>query len=599
MGSVTCTCGCTISVPEDSAEPIICEGCGETLTATVDPAGTEEHVQPSESARPQGAVPPMMFREDSDLEEEDTGPERTEMAVQLPPRPVSMEEARFPTARLTILTVVVAFTLSAVLLFYYSVLFAISPVLALLGLIACVAAYGAYTYMLVHPSEESLAKGAQLASERGIAEMTAELAEHAGLPTPTVVVDESDEVNAFTYGFARDSAYIHVNQGFLDHVEPNDDEMRAVIAHELGHIYNGDCVASTVMQFPLVVLNHIGQFLVFLFNIASAMFRVFGEVVMQVGGFVGLFMVFAGLMVLLYLATWIGITFVLIFICSLMLNAFSREREFVADAFSSVSLADPGPLQSALAKLKMIEAQIEESVAKKQENEEEIDPDEINKSLRTPSYSQALGLASSFARSRQKHSTRDRVNEWLIDHPYVERRVWALGNVEKPNIIDRASNKIVEMLDRFSGTKSGIRKGSSGSALALLTWDLYLGFAAGVVLVVLNVILYWLLGLKLSSETAVAWSWGIALLCAVGGAAYLAAGRTGRDEDPCGQSILRRSLHTALGMSYSAMVVFALIGHPNAAMEFPEVLALAVVVLIGVLIVSVRRLGRVLPETIE
>ncbi len=60
----------------------------------------------------------------------------------------------------------------------------------------------------------------------------------AGIPEPRLGVIESPAFNAFAYGLGAQSATLVVTRGLLDGLD--DEELEAVIAHEITHIRNGD-----------------------------------------------------------------------------------------------------------------------------------------------------------------------------------------------------------------------------------------------------------------------------------------------------------------------------------------------------------------------
>lgn len=60
----------------------------------------------------------------------------------------------------------------------------------------------------------------------------------AGLPTPRVGVIETNARNAFACGISRHSAIVVATRGLVEALD--DDELSAVVAHELAHIRNGD-----------------------------------------------------------------------------------------------------------------------------------------------------------------------------------------------------------------------------------------------------------------------------------------------------------------------------------------------------------------------
>ena len=60
----------------------------------------------------------------------------------------------------------------------------------------------------------------------------------AGVPEPQLAVIESPALNAFAYGLGAQSATLVVTRGLIDGLD--EDELGAVLAHEITHIRNGD-----------------------------------------------------------------------------------------------------------------------------------------------------------------------------------------------------------------------------------------------------------------------------------------------------------------------------------------------------------------------
>lgn len=75
-------------------------------------------------------------------------------------------------------------------------------------------------------------------------QMTAQLAQRAGLPMPALYVIHEDQPNAFATGRGPSSAAVAVNTGLLDLM--SEEEVAGVIAHELAHIRNRDTLIMTV-----------------------------------------------------------------------------------------------------------------------------------------------------------------------------------------------------------------------------------------------------------------------------------------------------------------------------------------------------------------
>ncbi len=73
------------------------------------------------------------------------------------------------------------------------------------------------------------------------------LARKSGLDEmPEVFLFQSPEVNAFATGPSRNNALVAVSTGLLNRMD--DDEVEAVLAHEVSHIANGDMVTMALVQ---------------------------------------------------------------------------------------------------------------------------------------------------------------------------------------------------------------------------------------------------------------------------------------------------------------------------------------------------------------
>lgn len=78
----------------------------------------------------------------------------------------------------------------------------------------------------------------------GLYAMVERLAQRANLPMPGVYIVPSGAANAFATGRDPEHAAVAVTEGIMN-ILP-DDELEAVIAHELSHIYNRDTLTQAV-----------------------------------------------------------------------------------------------------------------------------------------------------------------------------------------------------------------------------------------------------------------------------------------------------------------------------------------------------------------
>src|SRR5207245_576121 len=78
-----------------------------------------------------------------------------------------------------------------------------------------------------------------------------ETARQAGVPTPKIWESGDDSPNAFVFGRTISSAELVITQGLLERL--NQDEIRAVLAHEIGHLRHRDVIIMTLMSaVPLI-----------------------------------------------------------------------------------------------------------------------------------------------------------------------------------------------------------------------------------------------------------------------------------------------------------------------------------------------------------
>lgn len=156
-------------------------------------------------------------------------------------------------------------------------------------------------------------KGA-MGAEGKLVSVVHRLAATAGLKKmPEVGIYNSPEVNAFATGPSRSNSLVAVSSGLLNSM--TEDEVEGVLAHEVAHIANGDMVTMTLIQ------GVINAFVIFfsriLAHVVSGFIR--GDDEEGVNPLVQF-----GLVIVFDIAFSI--------LGSLVVNYFSRHREFRADA---------------------------------------------------------------------------------------------------------------------------------------------------------------------------------------------------------------------------------------------------------------------------
>lgn len=82
--------------------------------------------------------------------------------------------------------------------------------------------------------------------EKWLMDTVTELADKAGIGMPEVGIFQSDASNAFATGWNKNDALVAVSTGLLRRFDR--DEAKAVMAHEIGHVANGDMVTLSLIQ---------------------------------------------------------------------------------------------------------------------------------------------------------------------------------------------------------------------------------------------------------------------------------------------------------------------------------------------------------------
>ncbi len=154
-------------------------------------------------------------------------------------------------------------------------------------------------------------------------------AKQAGIGMPDVGVFHHPSPNAFATGWNKNNALVAVSTGLLEHM--NDNEVEAVLAHEVSHVANGDMVTMALLQ---GVLN---TFVVFLS-------RIIGHVVDRV-----VFKVERGHGPAFWIVSIIA-ELILGVLAMMIVMWFSRQREFRADA-GGAALAGKNNMAAALKRL--------------------------------------------------------------------------------------------------------------------------------------------------------------------------------------------------------------------------------------------------------
>ena len=201
---------------------------------------------------------------------------------------------------------------------------------------------GAFISLLMSKWSARMATGAEVietprnADESWLKSTVERLARQAGVGTPEVAIYDSPVPNAFATGARRDHAMVAVSTGILQSMDR--DQLEAVLGHELTHVANGDMVTMTLLQ---GVLN---TFVIFLSRIVA---EIVGRAVAR-DDREG-----EGMSYIAYFVTSMAAQLLFGILASLIVMAFSRWREFRADA-GGAKLAGRNKMISALQRLQQM-----------------------------------------------------------------------------------------------------------------------------------------------------------------------------------------------------------------------------------------------------
>jgi len=176
--------------------------------------------------------------------------------------------------------------------------------------------------------------GSEGSTEYWLVSTVAKLASSAGIGMPEVAVYEG-EPNAFATGASKNSALVAVSTGLLSAMERS--QVEAVLAHEVGHVAENDMVTLTLIQ---GVVNTFVMFIA----------RVVGYVVDRVilkndedAPGIG------------YTISVIVLDILFGVLATMIVAAFSRHREFRADAKAAALMGNRQPMISALQTLALMQ----------------------------------------------------------------------------------------------------------------------------------------------------------------------------------------------------------------------------------------------------
>ena len=201
---------------------------------------------------------------------------------------------------------------------------------------------GAFISLLISKPMAKWSTGARVigqpsnATEAWLMATVAAQAQRAGIAMPEVAVYEG-EPNAFATGASKNASLVAVSTGLLTSM--TQDEVEAVLAHEVAHIANGDMVTLTLIQ------GVVNTFVIFLARVVAYAVDSFLRKDEESSG--------PGIA---YTITAIVCDILFGILASIIVAWFSRQREYRADRGAAQIMGTPRPMIDALARLGGISA---------------------------------------------------------------------------------------------------------------------------------------------------------------------------------------------------------------------------------------------------
>ena len=243
----------------------------------------------------------------------------------------------------------------------------------------------------------------------GLHRMVAELAQAAGIPMPRVGVAPSALPNAFAFGRGTRDGRVCVTEGILELLD--DEELRAVLGHEISHLKNRDVLTIMMLSIVPMLLWYLAWSLMFSRRSRD------GQNLAVVG---------------------IG-AFVLYFVTNLLVLYGSRIREYYADRGSVKLGNEPHALASALYKLVYGSARIPKESLKQVEGCKAFFASDPSRARNEFAQLKEIDLdlsgtldADEIAALRNKQpvlSWSDRMMETLSTHPNMLKRIKRLSEL--------------------------------------------------------------------------------------------------------------------------------------------------------------------------
>ena len=217
--------------------------------------------------------------------------------------------------------------------------------------------------------------------------------------------------NAFTYGRTKNSARVVITRGILDLL--TEEEVKTVVAHELGHANHYDMLFMTVAQIVPLVLYYVYEIL--LDTRSGRSNSSSNNSKGDYGAMIGL------------------VAYILYIVSQYIILWLSRTREYYADSFSMEETKNPSALASALVKIGFglaVGDKKEESRVSRSSNALGINDSKVSKGMAISAYNQGEVSKESIVKAMrwERWNTWAKLLELSSTHPLISKRLLAISD---------------------------------------------------------------------------------------------------------------------------------------------------------------------------
>ncbi|MCK5252876.1 MAG: M48 family metalloprotease, partial [Thermoplasmata archaeon] len=166
---------------------------------------------------------------------------------------------------------------------------------------------------------------------------------------PTLKLDESPDINAYTTSVFGSASVVVITKGLLDRVESgrfSENQLQSIVGHELGHIVNNDATITTLLNPIMMFVLMVKGFLELI--VKGILFVIIASGKYGIRGVLRFILAIILILFLVWILLYVGIAYVIFYLIALVIvlagTWVSRQKEYAADLFGSLVMGSRLPL---------------------------------------------------------------------------------------------------------------------------------------------------------------------------------------------------------------------------------------------------------------